>query len=278
MFTKDQTRDSLTALALGEALASSGRSTDALEMSLISARVIIETRSKRSLMSLQSLTEAYADRVNSDKTKLRDAVTNAALAGAETVSDAHANALRYHSESGGSNSTGAITRVAPLALAARSADEADRAARKEASLTHHDLAASWSSAALVAAFWDASDPFSAAAYTIEGDPRFTEALAAAANGEDSVRDLARSDPSSAWTPMAIAIWAASSEMETLEAIKRIISFGGDASSNASVAGALLGSREGGGVSSKAISSAGYLDSEKIERINAISKSLSPVSD
>src|SRR4051812_20925419 len=77
-----------------------------------------------------------------------------------------ARAEALHDQTGRTAWNGTAMRTAPIALAASSVEQASRAARADARLTHRDAAASAASAAVCAALLalDAGDdPFAAAA-------------------------------------------------------------------------------------------------------------------
>lgn len=177
------------------------------------------------------------------------ATTRAALQGAKDEDDARAKAKACHEKSGLTAGNGTVMRAAPIGLAASSVEEATRAARDDAGITHFDPAASCSSAALCAALVairEGSDPVGAAATQIDSHPRLEMVLEAVRERHEvAIRSVAGSPEAGAcWTTLGVALFALT-KFDAYEAgVLWAIGLGGDTDTNAAVTGALLGCRDG----------------------------------
>lgn len=174
--------------------------------------------------------------------------TRAALQGASDDEDARNRAREFHERTGRSAGNGTVMRAAPIALAARSREEAFDAARADAVLSHHDPAAGMSSAALCAALLAINcgePPLDAALGLVEGHAALEGALRSAeAEDEEALAALASNQLGACWTTLAIALYAHDRFDEYESGVTWAIGLGGDTDTNGAVAGALLGCRDG----------------------------------
>ena len=174
--------------------------------------------------------------------------TRAALVGASGAADARRRAADFHVSTGMGASNGTVMRCAPIGLAAARIAEARAAAAEDACLTHAHPAAAPASAALCAALIalrEGEDPLAAAQAEARAQPELVRTLElAAATDRDALAELAIGPGAGAcWTTLAIALCAL--ELGDYEmGVGWAISLGGDADTNAAVAGVLLGYRHG----------------------------------
>jgi ADP-ribosyl-[dinitrogen reductase] hydrolase len=173
--------------------------------------------------------------------------TLAALARAGSASEARANAEAYAARTGRSAGNGTVMRVAPLAFAPLSDSEVVRTAREEARLTHADDAAADASAALCAACRAISrgeEPISAASEEARHG-RITHAVAIAqANDLTAAATLAGgAENGTCWAALAVALCSLSFDSYE-DGVTWAISLGKDTDTNAAIAGALMGCRDG----------------------------------
>jgi ADP-ribosylglycohydrolase len=109
-------------------------------------------------------------------------ITRSSLVGARDDDGARQRAKAQHDETGMTAGNGTVMRVTPIALAARSVEEASVAARADAVLTHHDPVAGAASAAICAALMairdGSGDPIGAAETQIGDHGKLQEVLRA----------------------------------------------------------------------------------------------------
>jgi ADP-ribosylglycohydrolase len=237
-----------------------GEWTDDTAMALCLAESIVDHR----LLDLDDLACRYAAWAASGPKDIGIA-TRKSLRGVRSSSDALANAKRLHQETGRTAGNGTIMRAAPVALAARTPEEASEVARADARLTHFDPMAGAASAALCAALMAlgaGGDPFEVvleevelhlllvdAALAARGDDR--TAVAALAGGPQfgtcwaAVAAVAGGPQfGTCWAALAVGLCAL--HLPGYEAgVTWAVSLGQDADTNAAIAGALLGCRSGG---------------------------------
>jgi ADP-ribosyl-[dinitrogen reductase] hydrolase len=127
---------------------------------------------------------------------------------------------------------------------------AAEAARHDAELTHADPVAGAASAALCAALLalrNGDDPLRAARGQAADDARLAEALGAVGRDERALARLSASfEAGACWTTLALALHALLTADDYERGVRWVIAQGGDADTNAAVAGALLGCRDGAG--------------------------------
>lgn len=174
--------------------------------------------------------------------------TRQAIAGARSADDARRNAEGVHAASGRTAGNGTVMRVAPLAFWPGSAAELLEAARQDARLTHRDPVAGDASAALCAALLALQgdgDPVAAAMAEAGEHPRLRESIEPVAEGDlGAVGELAGGgEGGTCWATLATGL-AALSFPTYEEGVAWAISHGFDTDTNAAVAGALLGCRDG----------------------------------
>jgi ADP-ribosylglycohydrolase len=177
--------------------------------------------------------------------------TGAALTGASDAADARRRASDFHARSGMGAGNGTVMRCAPIGLAARDLGEARTAAVADAQLTHGHPAAAPASAALCAALLalrEGVDPLAAARSEVQGPLELEQALElAAAHEREALAALATGPAAGAcWTTLAIGLCGLAQFGDYEPGIAWAISLGGDTDTNAAVAGALLGYRDGPG--------------------------------
>ncbi len=175
--------------------------------------------------------------------------TRHALAGASDAAQARARALAFFQGGLPAAGNGTVMRAAPIALAAASVEEAARAARADAALTHGDPRAGDASAALCAAILavvGGDDPARAALAQAGGRPPLRQMLELATTGaQDALARLAAGPERGAcWTALSLALYALLHLPGLEQALAWTISLGGDTDTNAAVTGALVGCRHG----------------------------------
>jgi ADP-ribosyl-[dinitrogen reductase] hydrolase len=221
-----------------------GESTDDTAMALMLAESIAD----HGLLDTADVARRYIAWAN-DNPRGIGGTTRAALRGATSADDARAKAMASHARAGLTAGNGTVMRAAPIALAASSVEEATKAARDDAQLTHFDPAAACASAGLCAALIansEGSDPVAAAVTQIDCHPRLEMVLEAVREGnEDAIRSVAASpEAATCWTTLGVALFALTKFDDYEPAVLWAISLGGDTDTNAAVTGALLGCREG----------------------------------
>jgi ADP-ribosyl-[dinitrogen reductase] hydrolase len=211
------------------------------------ALCLAESIAERGLLDTEDLVRRYIAWAN-DAGKGIGRTTRAALQGARDAADARSRAREHHERTGFSAGNGTVMRATPIALAARSTEDAARAARADAALTHFDPAAAGASAALCAALiavGQRDDPVAAAAVEAGSDERLAGVLEAVRAHDVQALAEAASGPQrgTCWTALGVGLSAlAAADYE--RGVVWAISLGGDTDTNAAVAGALLGCRHG----------------------------------
>lgn len=221
-----------------------GEWTDDTAMALLLAESIAE----RGLLDTGDVARRYIAWAGTDPRGI-GAITRGALRNARDDEDARARAKALHEQSGLTAGNGTVMRAAPIGLAASSVEEATRAAREDARLTHFDPAAASASAALCAALvtiGEGGDPLDAAAAEIGNEPRLGMVVEAVRKGrEEPIRSVAGSpEAGTCWATLGVALFALTSFDAYEPGVLWAISLGGDTDTNAAVAGALLGCRRG----------------------------------
>jgi len=172
-------------------------------------------------------------------------ITRSALTGIEGAADARRNAEQLHEATGHTAGNGTIMRIAPLAFAPLGDEDLASVAREEARLTHWDEAAGDASAAYCLALRAVAvgaDPI-AAAGEVSLHERSREAVAIASSNDQASAAALAAQGGTCWSTLAVALCAfAAPDYE--EGVSWAISLGHDADTNAAVAGALLGCRDG----------------------------------
>lgn len=221
-----------------------GEWTDDTAMALMLAECVGE---RGRPLDLDDLARRYAEWA-AGRPKGIGRTTRGALAGAVSAETARANAHAQHERTGLTAGNGTVMRVAPLAFAPAPRAEILSTARDDARLTHWDPVAGDASAALCAALLAvvAGDDACAAALAEAGDhAKLSGALRLAAAGDaEAVGELAGgSEGGSCWATLATGLCAL--RLEDYErGVGWAISHGFDTDTNAAVAGALLGCRDG----------------------------------
>lgn len=244
-----------------------GEWTDNTAMALCLAESILATRADKQLFSEDDLVSRYVEWA-AGKPKDIGITCRTVLKGATSAAVARRRAYDLHQRTGKTAGNGTVMRCAPIAVAAADEQQALRAARADATLTHFDTAAAWASAALVAALRHPQQMLTTAMRQVEGDARLAAALSlVAARDEEGLRKLAADADGTAWATLAVGLWAAEVIDDYADGVAFAISLGGDAGTNAAVAGALLGARHG----AEAIPGRwleGLRERERIERLAA----------
>jgi ADP-ribosylglycohydrolase len=221
-----------------------GEWTDDTAMALLLAESIAE----RGLLDTKDVARRYIAWANSNGRGI-GFITRAALRGAKDDEDTRAKAKACHERSGLTAGNGTVMRAAPIGLAASSVEEATRAAREDARLTHFDPAAGCASAALCAALvaiGEAADPVAAAAAEIGDHPRLEMVMEAVRERhEAAIASVAGSpEAGTCWATLGVGLFALTNFDTYERGVLWAISLGGDTDTNAAVAGALLGCRDG----------------------------------
>lgn len=174
--------------------------------------------------------------------------TRRALVGARDADDARARARAYYEATQWAAGNGTVMRATPIGLAAQDLDEAVRAARLDALLTHANPAAGATSAGLCSALIalrEGRDPLAAAREQVVDQPAVARALDAVDRRDEAeLARLAAEDAGACWTTLAIALHALLVISDYERGVRWAIAQGGDTDTNAAVAGALLGYRHG----------------------------------
>jgi ADP-ribosyl-[dinitrogen reductase] hydrolase len=269
----DRIRGALLGLAVGDALgapfeaAPSARARRAVERGLemtgggawapgewtddtALALALAESIAARGLLDTDDLAARYIAWATTDGKGIGRA-TARALVGARDAADARARARAHLEASGLAAGNGTVMRATPIGLAARDLHQAADAARRDAQLTHADPVTGLASTALCAALLairNGGDPLAAARERATGHhERLSAAIEAAGRDERAVTWLAAGREAGAcWTTLAIALHALVTRGDYERGVGWTIGCGGDADTNAAVAGALLGCRHGTG--------------------------------
>ena len=222
-----------------------GEWTDDTAMALALAESIAE----RGLLDADDLAARYIAWATADGKGIGRA-TARALIGGLGADDARARARAHLEATGLAAGNGTVMRATPIGLAARSVAEAAHAARRDAELTHADPVTGAASAAVCAALLalrDDDDPLRAARGQAAADRRLGDALGAVGRDEHALARLAAGPQAGAcWTTLALALHALVTRDDYERGLTWVIAQGGDADTNAAVAGALLGCRHGAG--------------------------------
>ena len=221
-----------------------GEWTDDTAMALMLAESIAE----HGLLDVEDLVSRYIPWADGDPKGI-GFITGAALRGARDADDARAKARACHEKSGLTAGNGTVMRAAPIGLACSSTEEATRAAREDAKLTHFDPAAASASAALCAAIVaiaDGADPVAAAEAETGTHPKLSQVVGAVReHHEEPVRSVAGSpEAGTCWATLGVALFALTSFEDYESGVLWAIGVGGDTDTNAAVSGALLGARHG----------------------------------
>jgi ADP-ribosyl-[dinitrogen reductase] hydrolase len=221
-----------------------GEWTDDTAMALLLAESIAE----RGLLDTGDLAHRYIQWANGNPRGI-GAITRAALSGAKDEADARAKAKAAHERSGLTAGNGTVMRATPIGLAASSKDEAVEAARRDATLTHFDPAASSASAALcvaLQAIGDGSDPIAAAAGQVGDHPKLGLVMEAVLERhEEPIHTVAGSpEAGTSWATLGVALFALTKFDSYEPGVMWAIGLGGDTDTNAAVTGALLGCKWG----------------------------------
>jgi len=168
-----------------------------------------------------------------------------ALARARTPDDARAAAARWHDASGGKSAgNGTLMRTAPIAIRyRRDPGEIARISQAEAALTHHDPLCGEASAFFnqtIAAHLNGRKPKQSP--TIPGQA----AMEAPDMTMDELLELVHRQIGYVLTALRVAFWANARADSFEDAVVAAANLGGDADTNAAVAGALAGARFGAG--------------------------------
>jgi ADP-ribosyl-[dinitrogen reductase] hydrolase len=171
------------------------------------------------------------------------ATVSHALARARTPDDARAAAAQYHELSGGrSAGNGSLMRTAPIGLFYRDdAGAIERVSRLDSSLTHHDELAGDACVLLNLTI--------AALVTGRRPPQSTSTVGqvvaeAAGQTADQLMEPVHRQIGFVLTALRVGFWAATTADTFEEAVVAAANLGGDADTNAAVAGALAGARFG----------------------------------
>ena len=221
-----------------------GEWTDDTALALCLAESILA----RGLLDTDDVASRYIAWAN-DTPKGIGKTTRAALKGARDAAHARIQTREQHERTGFTAGNGTVMRAAPIALAAISVQQASRAARADAALTHHDPAAAACSAGLCAALLAVgigNDPLAAAQHEVRGDVRVERMLEAVKTSdvETLVASARGVERGACWTTLAIALYALEAFDSYEGGVLWAISLGGDTDTNAAVAGALVGCRDG----------------------------------
>ena len=214
------------------------------------ALALAESIAERGLLDVEDLARRYILWAATDGRGIGRA-TRAALIGASNATDASRRASDFHARTGMGAGNGTVMRCAPIGLAGRDLNEARTAATLDARLTHGHPAAARASAALCAALLalrGGEDPLAAALAEAPDGSELERALAlAAADERDALASLAGGPAAGAcWTTLSIGLCALTHLGDYETGVAWAISLGGDTDTNAAVAGALLGFRQGSG--------------------------------
>jgi len=212
------------------------------------ALALAESIAARGLLDLDDVGQRYIAWA-SGRAKGMGRATRTALVGAGDAEEARRRARAYFEAGHLAAGNGTVMRATPIALAAVSVDEAARAARADATLTHGDPAAGDASAALCAALLAVAaeaDPVEAALAEAGSHPALRQAIERAREeAADELALLARGrERGACWTTLGIALHAFLHSGGYEAGVTWAISLGGDTDTNAAVAGALLGCRYG----------------------------------
>jgi ADP-ribosyl-[dinitrogen reductase] hydrolase len=174
--------------------------------------------------------------------------TRSALAGVSSAAEARKNAETHHERTARTAGNGTVMRIAPIAFAPGTKEEILDGARDDARLTHWDEAASCASAALCAALLALSggaEPWEAAARQASSHSRLAAAVELAAQDDRAaVGELAGGgEGGTCWATLATGLCALHFDGYE-EGVAWAISHGFDTDTNAAVAGALIGCRDG----------------------------------
>ena len=211
------------------------------------ALCLAESIGSHGLVDTEDLARRYISWANEDGKGI-GRTTRAALQGARDAREARARARDQHERTGFTAGNGSVMRATPIAFAAESVEQAARAARADAELTHFDPAAGVASAALCAALLalgQDGDPIAAAQVQVRGDVRLVRVLEAVNTSDVAALAGFAAGPERAtcWTTLGVGL-AALAAHSYEDGVSWAISLGGDTDTNAAVAGALLGCRDG----------------------------------
>ena len=213
-----------------------GEGTDDTAMTLALARSLATQAGYDPVRAL----DGYLDWYRTDPKDVGTTIRAALSAAAEGRSTAEATEA-HHRETGRSAGNGSLMRCAPMALRyLRQPQQRTRAAREDSKLTHYDDhaadACAWLCDAIVALIGGAGPGELAA------PPRLERERAVSRNGAASIAD----GPAAGYvgTALVVATAALTTATSFEEGLVWVANLGGDADTNAAVAGALLGARFG----------------------------------
>jgi ADP-ribosyl-[dinitrogen reductase] hydrolase len=211
------------------------------------ALALAESIGERGLLDLEDVARRYIAWA-ATRPKGMGRATRRALVGAADAAQAQERARALLEQGLPAAGNGTVMRATPIALAARSREEAARAARRDASLTHGDPRAGDASACLCAALLALAageDPLPAAlAEAGEDGPLGRSIELAAGGGAELARLAAGRERGACWTTLAVALHALLHAGSFEQGLRWVISLGGDTDTNAAVAGSLLGLHHG----------------------------------
>ena len=209
---------------------------------------LAESIAQRGLLDADDVARRYISWATTDGRGIGRA-TRAALMGASDAAEARRRASAFQARTGMGASNGTVMRCAPIGLAARDREQARAAAAEDARLTHGHPATAPASAALCAALVamrQGEDPLAAASAEAHGLPELERALELAVGDDrDALASLAAGPAAGAcWTTLSIGLCALIWLGDYASGVTWAVSLGGDTDTNAAVAGALLGYRDG----------------------------------
>jgi ADP-ribosyl-[dinitrogen reductase] hydrolase len=213
------------------------------------ALALAESIGEHGLIDIDDVARRYIDWANRDGKGIGRATAHALL-GARDAEEALGRARAYHESGGRAAGNGTVMRATPIALVTTDLIAARDAARRDAGLTHADESAAIASGALCAlliAVRNGRYPVGASVPTyVLGSPAVTAVLGAVQRREERVlADLvAGAEAGACWTTLGVALYAAENLDSYEQAMRWVIALGGDTDTNAAVAGALVGARDG----------------------------------
>jgi ADP-ribosyl-[dinitrogen reductase] hydrolase len=222
-----------------------GEWTDDTAMALALAESIVE----QGLIDINDVARRYIEWANHDGKGIGRA-TARALIGARDAEEARIRARAYYESGGLAAGNGTVMRTTPIGLATTDPIAGRDAARRDAELTHADESAAIASGALCVSLiavrrGRSLDSASIRAHVF-GCPRVAAAWSAVRRRDDGfLAELAGGPEAGAcWTTLGAALFAVENADSYEAAMRWVIGLGGDTDTNAAVAGALIGARDG----------------------------------